>query len=119
MQDFKDLEVWKKAHQLTLKIYKNSMKFPDEELYGLTSQIRRASVSIPTNIAEGRGRGSDPDFARFLRIAMGSANELEYLLILTNDLKILNENNSRQLLNSLTEVKRMLNTFIKKLKAKG
>jgi len=77
MKDFRKLIVWEKAHQLTLKIYKVTEEFPREELYGLTSQIRRACVSIPTNIAEGCVRSSDADFSRFLYIALGSTSELE------------------------------------------
>ena len=82
MKDFRQLKVWEKSHQLALAIYKVTKEFPKEELYGLTSQIRRASMSIPTNIAEGCGRNTDADFARFLQMAMGSASETEYQLIL-------------------------------------
>ena len=119
MKDFKELKVWQKAHNLTLSAYKMTQKFPKEELYGLTSQIRRSSCSISANIAEGCGRKGDADFARFLQIAMGSANELEYHLLLAHDLKLLD----RQIFNLLTsdtsEVKRMLASFIKKLKAES
>jgi len=89
MKDFRNLKVWEKAHQLTLKIYKVTEEFPREELYGLTSQIRRACISIPTNIAEGCVRSSDADFSRFLYIAVGSTSELEYLILLSMDLKII------------------------------
>lgn len=89
MKDFRHLQVWEESHQLVLAVYKATKEFPREELYGLTSQIRRASMSIPTNIAEGCGRGTDPDFARFLQIAMGSASEKEYQLILAGDLGFL------------------------------
>lgn len=82
MRDFKKLNVWQKAHALTVHVYKATYDFPREELYGLTSQIRRASVSIPANIAEGCGRGSEADFCHFLQIAFGSASELEYHLFL-------------------------------------
>jgi four helix bundle protein len=75
MKDFRQLKVWEKAHQLAVAVYKETKGFPKEELYGLTSQIRRSSMSIPTNIAEGCGRNTDADFARFLQIAMGSASE--------------------------------------------
>ena len=80
MKDFRKLKVWEKAHQLTLKIYKVTEKYPREELYGLISQIRRAAVSIPTNISEGCVGSSDADFARFLYITLGSTSELEYLI---------------------------------------
>ena len=93
MKDFRKLKVWEKAHELTLLIYKLSKKFPREELFGLTNQLRRASSSISTNIAEGCGRGSDKDFARFIQIAMGSASELEYLILLSFDLKYINKDN--------------------------
>jgi len=115
MQDFKNLKVWQKSHDLTLKIYKATLQFPKEEIYGLTSQIRRAGVSIPSNIVEGCGRNTDSDFGRFLNIAMGSANELEYQLYLARDLAYLKSSEFEQLLSDITEIKRMLNTFIQKL----
>ena len=75
MRDYKKFIVWEKSHQLTLDVYKNTLSFPKNELFGLISQIKRSSSSIPTNIAEGWGRNSDKDFCRFLYIAFGSANE--------------------------------------------
>ncbi|MFC1508842.1 four helix bundle protein [Candidatus Omnitrophota bacterium] len=78
MKDFRQLEVWKRSHELTLKIYKLTKSFPKEELYGVTSQIRRAALSIPTNIAEGCGRKGDVELSRFLVISLGSASELDY-----------------------------------------
>ena len=84
MKDFRQLKVWDKSHELALSIYRATKDFPKEELYGLTSQIRRASMSIPTNIAEGCGRNTDADFARFLQMAMGSASETEYHLLLAH-----------------------------------
>ena len=86
MRDFKKYDVWQLSHSLTLEVYKITTEFPKEELYGLISQIRRASSSIPTNISEGCGRNSDKEFNQFLNIALGSANETEYLLILSKDL---------------------------------
>ena len=86
MKDFRELKVWEKAHQLTLSVYQVSHRFPKEELYGLTSQIRRASASIPANIAEGCGKCGDAELARYLQIAMGSSSELEYHLLLARDL---------------------------------
>jgi four helix bundle protein len=78
MKDFRELKVWQKAHQLTLAIYQNTNAFPREELYGLTSQLRRSSSSVAANLAEGCGRSGDAELARFCSIAMGSATELEY-----------------------------------------
>lgn len=116
MKDFRTLKVWEKAHTLTLAIYKATEKFPKQELYALINQIQRAAVSVPTNIAEGCGKDSDAELKRYFVIAMGSASELEYLLLLARDLKYLPED-SHQILNSdLTEVRRMLNAFIQKLK---
>ena len=91
MRDFKNLKVWQKSHSLTLTVYKSTAAFPKEEVYGLTSQIRRACSSIPANIAEGCGRASEAELSRFLQIAMGSASELEYHLLLTHDLGFLKD----------------------------
>ena len=117
MKNFKDLKIWKKAHQLTLAIYKATQGFPKEELYGLTGQIRRASSSIPANIAEGCGRSGDAELGRFLHIAMGSASELEYHLLLAHDLALLHDRTYESLSNDVIEVKRMLASLIKKLNA--
>jgi len=117
MKDFRKLIVWEKAHQLTLKIYKVTEEFPREELYGLTSQIRRACVSIPTNIAEGCVRSSDADFSRFLYIALGSTSELEYLMLLSMDLKIIKNELHIELNNEINEIKKMLISMIQTLKA--
>jgi four helix bundle protein len=116
MKDFRKLIVWEKAHQFTLKIYKVTEEFPREELYSLTSQIRRACVSIPTNIAEGCVRSSDADFSRFLYIALGSTSELEYLILLAMDLKIIKNKLHLELNNEINEIKKMLISMIKKLK---
>src|SRR3954454_19137176 len=89
MQSFKNLRVWEKAHLLTLDIYKSTGTFPREELYGLTSQMRRSSASIGANIAEGCCRKGDTELGRFLQIAMGSASELEYQLLLARDLEMI------------------------------
>ena len=101
MRDFRRLQVWGKSHELTLRIYALTSEFPRQEIYGLTSQIRRACASIPTNIAEGCGRNSSPDFARFLQIAMGSASETEYLILLAHDLKYLNVDQHAELIDIL------------------
>ena len=117
MKDFRQLKVWEKSHQLALAVYKVTKEFPKEELYGLTSQIRRSSMSIPTNIAEGCGRNTDADFARFLQMAMGSASETEYQLILAHDLDFLPNDSYEQLHNEVEEVKRMLASLLKTLRA--
>ena len=111
MQSFKNLKVWEKAHALTLEVYKTSMSFPREEMYGLTSQMRRSSASVGANIAEGSCRKGDGDFGRFLQIAMGSASELEYHLLLAHDLKFLRPQIYTELIQSLVEVKRMLTSL--------
>lgn len=116
MQNFKELNVWNKAHLLTLEIYTISKTFPKEELYGLTSQIRRSSASIPTNIAEGCGRGGSVEFGRFLQIAIGSANELEYQLILSRDLNYFSDKDYQALSDQLLEVKRMLLGLYRKVR---
>lgn len=117
MKNFRELNVWKKAHQLTLKIYQTTNTFPREEMYGLTSQMRRACASVPTNIAEGCGRNSDAELARFFDISMGSASELEYLLLLTRDLNLINSPDHSEFTSEVVEIKRMLASFIKKLRA--
>ena len=119
MQDFKKLQVWKKSHDLTLRMYELTSDFPHQEIYGLTSQIRRACASIPTNIAEGCGRGSTADFARFLQIAMGSASETEYLIVLARDLKYLNTDQYVALIDAIIEVKKMLTSLLQRLKTEN
>ena len=104
---------------MTLKIYQTTSTFPREEMYGLTSQIRRSGASVPTNIAEGCGRNSDAELARFLEISMGSASELEYLLLLTRGLNLINTSDYTELTDEVIEVKRMLAVFIKKLRAES
>src|SRR6188768_4012849 len=117
MQNYKDLKVWKKAHQFTLKVYETTKLFPKEEIYSLTNQLRRASASIPANIAEGCGKNSQLDFANFLNIALGSANEAEYYLILSKDLKYLNVEEFEELLKTINEVKAMLIALIAKVRS--
>ena len=119
MKDFRQLQVWERAHHLALAIYKATAAFPKEELYGLTSQMRRASTSVPTNIAEGCGRGSDADFARFLQLAMGSASEIEYQLLLSLDLGLLGRDDYLPLQQDLEEVKRMLSGLLKTVRAEN
>lgn len=116
MQDFRNLKVWEKAHELTLAVYKATAGFPAAELYGLTSQIRRSSASIPANIAEGCGRSSDAEFAHFLQIAMGSTSELEYQLLLSRDLGLVPPATYLELDDTAQEVQRMIAGLIKTLR---
>src|ERR1700757_2180957 len=115
MEDFKNLKVWVKAHQLTLTIYQTTRKFPRDEIYGLTSQTRRASASIGANIAEGCGRRSDPEMKRFVQIARGSASELEYHLLLARDLGFLTVTEFGDLEAKTLEIQRMLAALIQRL----
>lgn len=117
MKDFHELKVWQKAHQLTLAIYQITAPFPREELYGLTSQLRRSASSIPANLAEGCGRNGDAEFARFCSIALGSASELEYHLLLARDLKLIQPRDYEELAARVTELKRMLTALFQKLNA--
>ena len=116
MQDFRRISVWEKGHAFTLKIYKLSQSFPKEETYGLTSQLRRASTSIPTNIAEGCVKNTNPEYSRFLYISLGSASEVEYLLMLCKDLELIDENKYKMLSEEIQEIKKMLTALIKKVK---
>ena len=115
MRSFREIKAWQKAHSLALDIYRQTQGFPSEERFGLTSQLRRAATSVTSNIAEGCGRESERDFARFLSIAAGSASEVEYQLLLAHDLGYLSAENHRQLDAQVNEVKRMLNAFIRTL----
>jgi four helix bundle protein len=117
MKDFRSLKVWEKAHELTLKIYKSTESFPKQEIYGVTSQLQRAAVSVPTNIAEGCGKDSDAELKRYFVIAMGSASELEYLLLLARDLDYLPHGIYQTMQDDLVEVRKMLNAFIQRLKS--
>ncbi len=115
MRDFKKLKVWERSHNFVLNIYQLTKLFPKEELYGIISQLRRAAVSIPTNIAEGSGKQTEKDFAKYLSIAAGSTNETEYLLILSKDLGFIKESIATDLITEINEIKKMLNAFILKI----
>lgn len=117
MKDFRDLQVWQKAHQLTLTVYRLTARFPRDERYGLTTQLRRSSSSIAANLAEGCGRNGDAELARYCSIAMGSASELEYHLLLARDLNLINASAFTELAQHTTEVKRMLTGLLQKLTA--
>ena len=117
MRNYEDLHVWQKAHILTLAIYKATRCFPNEERFGLTSQIRRSSASIGANLAEGCGRRSDGEMARFVHIAMGSGAELSYHLRLAWDLDLLSKSTAEELRSDLNEVMRMLSSLSLKFEA--
>lgn len=119
MRDFHDLKVWAKAHQLVLAVYQASAGFPQSEVYALSSQIRRAAISIASNIAEGCGRKTETEFARFLQIAMGSASEVQYDLLLARDLGFLSESAFQPLERDIVDVKRMLTALMQKLNAES
>ena len=116
MQDFRELKVWQKAHDLTLDVYRLTQAFPRQEVYGLTSQMRRAAVSIGSNICEGCGRGTLPEFIQFCQNAFGSASELEYQLLLARDLQYLDGTAYKALAEATVEVKRMLAAFLTTLR---
>jgi four helix bundle protein len=116
LEDFKNLRVWTKAHELTLAVYQKTRAFPKEEMYGLTSQLRRASASIGENIAEGCGRRSDAEMKRFTQIARGSANEVEYHLLLAKDLSLLTNEEHQDSGAKVMEIQRMLASLVQSLK---
>jgi four helix bundle protein len=115
LRNFRELTVWEKAHELVVEVYRVSGGFPSEERFGISAQLRKAAVSIGSNIAEGCGRGTDKDFARFLSIAAGSASEVEYQVLLARDLGYLSDEDYGRLNTQVNEVKRMLNSFIQSL----
>ena len=112
MRNYRDLQVWNKAQNLTLGLYGLSRGFPREEIYGVTSQMRRAAVSIGANLAEGCGRRTSSELARFVRIAMGSASELDYRLLLSQDLGFMNGDDCTRTASELTEVRKMFTSFL-------
>jgi four helix bundle protein len=118
MQDFHNLQVWQKSHVCVLLVYGITKRFPDDERFGLTSQLRRSASSIPANLAEGCGRGSDQDFARFVQIAMGSAAEVEYHLLLAKDLEYISTDDFSKVNGSIAEAKRMLASLLKTIRSK-
>jgi len=116
MGDYRKLQVWERSHRLTLEVYDATSSFPKEELFGLTSQLRRSAASIPANIVEGCGRNGDAELARFMSIAMGSANELDYHLLLARDLGYLPPLRYDQLSVETQSLTKMLATFINRLR---
>lgn len=116
MQDFRNLAVWREAHQLVLSVYMSTASFPSVEQFGITRQMRRSAASIATNFAEGCGRGSDADFARFIQMGLGSASELEYQILLTTDLGYLPLPDSEQLTEHIKVIQRMATALLIKLR---
>ena len=112
MRNYRELQVWDKAHALTLKLYRHFRKFPPEEIYGLTTQLRRASMSSGANLAEGCGRRTSAEPARFVRIALGSASELDDHLLLSSDLGFIKSDDFEQSSRDLTEIRKMLTSFL-------
>jgi four helix bundle protein len=117
MKDYRKLTVWYEAHSLVLHLYQATASFPSTERFGLTSQIRRAGASIPANIAEGCGRGTDTELVRFVQIASGSASELDYHLFLAHDLQLLNDADYHNAVTQLTVVRKKLTAFHQQLRA--
>lgn len=116
MRNYEDLEVWQKAHALTIRVYRATERFPRSETFGLTSQIRRASSSIGANLAEGCGRWGDGEMARYIQIASGSASELQNHLRLAKDLELLTLVEHNNLLRDLTSVRQMLTAFLLRIR---
>ncbi|WP_010522997.1 four helix bundle protein [Aquimarina agarivorans] len=117
MRDYKKYNVWEQSHKLTLDVYRVTKKFPKEEVYGLTSQLRRAMLSVPTNISEGAGRHSDKEFANFLNIASGSAAESNYLLEVSKDLNYITKEEFEKLDAVLISIRKMLNSLQSKIRS--
>lgn len=119
MRDFKTLKVWQKSHVLAVSLYRVTGNFPKEEIYGLASQVRRAAVSIPANIAEGCGKDSEAEFDRYLQIAGGSASELGYHLLLCHDIGLLRSQDCESFGEKVSEIKKMLTTLLKKIRSRS
>lgn len=119
MRDFRTLRVWHKSHQLVPDVYRVTSDFPKSEAYGLMSQLRRSSASIPANIAEGCGIASDAESAHFLQVAMGSASETEYHLLPAHDLGFLGDADHERPTASVVEIKRILTAFLQTLRERG
>lgn len=117
MRDFRQLRVWEDAHQLTLEVYRLTKTFPKEELFALTNQLRRASVSVGSNIAEGCGRGSNKDYAHFLQMAIGSAFEVDYQIYLAKDLAYMNDENYKIISGKIDSLKRQFASLLQKVRS--
>ena len=119
VRNYENYAVWQRSHELTLAVYRAAARFPSHERFELANQIRRAAASVPTNIAEGSARGGDREFARFLRIARGSASELHYQLRLAADLRYLSAEEHQTLATETAEVRRMLTKLEQAVSADG
>lgn len=117
MRDFRQLRIWELSHNLTLKIYRVTKDFPKEELYSLTNQIRRSCSSIPTNIAEGCGRGGNKEYAHFLQIAVGSSYELDYQILLAKDLEYIDNKAHAELSNEISSLQKQIVALLQKVRA--
>ena len=117
MRDFQQLEFWQRSHNLTLQVYTYTKSFPKEEIYGLSSQMRRSASSIPTNIAEGCGRNSSAELKRFLVIAAGSTSELHYQFILSKDLGYITDPVFKELINEISQIRKMIYSYCERLNA--
>jgi four helix bundle protein len=117
MKDYRHLKVWVRSHELTLKLYRATRTFPRDEMFGVTSQIRRAAASISANIAEGCGRDGDSELRRFITISLGSACELDYFILLATELGYFSPEEGSNFSSDTLQLRRMLGTFIQKLKA--
>ena len=117
MQRYRDLEVWKRSHSLVLRLYGLTKAYPDDERFGMTSQLRRAAVSVPANIAEGAKRRTSQDFARFLNIAEGSLSEVDYLLLCSKDLGYISAPTFEPVAREIDEISRMLFALRRRVEA--
>ncbi len=111
MRNYKKFEIWRRSHALVLSVYRVASEFPSGERYGIVSQMRRAAVSVPTNIAEGSGRPSTADFARFLGIALGSLSEVDYYVVMVEDLGYIDDATARDLDTQIADLRRMMSRF--------
>lgn len=119
MSDYRQLEVWQKAHAVTMEIYGLTKGFPVEERFGLVTQMRRAAVSVGANLAEGRGRRGDPEFGRFIKIALGSTYELEYELLVAADAGFISRERYDHLHRELNRIGKMLGSLLDRVSARG
>lgn len=116
MRDYRKYEVWRKSHRFACEIYTVTKAFPKDEMYGIISQLRRAALSIPTNLVEGTGRNSEKEFAYFINIGSGSAAEVEYLLEFSKEMKYISEDKHQEMTLEIITIRKMLNSLYQKVK---